>query len=155
MYSHPLLVAHNQGVVSQRVADPHQANQQQHAVNKQPESGDVEGSPVIKAVVGCAINSVVDLVSNIYELVEGDEGHPDVADDSGDLPDFVVLGQCLVISAKHLSHFKVPVGEQEVRILVAAVTNCTANLNSEKHIFIPFWTDLCWVIWAFWIECII
>ena len=104
------------------MADPHQANQQQHAVNKQPESGDVEASPVHNAVVDCAVDSPVDPISNIHEPVEGDEGHTDVADDSGDLPDSVVLGQCLVISAKHLSNFKVPEGEQEVRILIATVT---------------------------------
>ena len=122
MDGHELLVAHNMLVKPQGVADPHKANQQQHAVNEQAEGGDVGDSPVYKALVGCAIDSVVKPKGNLHEVVEGNEGHTDVADDSGDLPDFVVLGQCLVISAKHLSHFKVPVGEQEVRILVAAVS---------------------------------
>jgi len=121
---HPLLVAHHLLVKPKGVADPHQTHQQQHVIGHQAGAGNVKVSPVIKLLIGVAgVNfQVVDGINNLYEEAERDQRHDNVADDPGDLPDFVVLGQSLVISAKHLSHLKIPVGKQKVSKLVSPPT---------------------------------
>jgi len=57
-----------------------------------------------------------------------------------------MLGQCLIISAKHLSHFKVPVGKQELRILVATVTEILNNINCQIHVALPLFADVDWTL---------
>jgi len=127
VYGHPLLVAHYMRVMPQTATNPHKAYQYHHAVSRQEHNRDELLSPIHKLSIFSSRDYPVDPGTNQDEISYADERYTKVTDLTGDSPDFVVLGQCLVISAKHFSYFKVPVCKQEMRNLEAAVGNRKTN----------------------------
>ena len=69
---------------------------------------------MIEIASDSAVNSKI---TNFNTKVDGDNSHTNIADLLWDPSVFLMLGQALVLSAKHFSHLKVPEGKEEVAVV--------------------------------------
>jgi hypothetical protein len=60
-------------------------------------------------------------IRKFSQIVEGDDSYAHIADFACDSAVDIMLGLALVFPTEHFSHLKVPVGEQEVAIVVECV----------------------------------
>ena len=94
------------------------------------------------------INSKVDIHCNANQVVNSDEANDHIADFTGDFSDFDVVLHGFVFSAKHLSHFKVSVGKQEVRLVVQAVGHVKTNDFHKEKVVEVIIAGICWTLWV-------
>jgi hypothetical protein len=59
-----------------------------------------------------------------------------------------VVSHGFVFSAKHLSHFKVSVGKQEVRLVVQALRHVITNVRHKENGCPVIITGICWTLWV-------
>ena len=105
-------------------------------------------SPVLYFNPVMTINSKVDCIGNVKQVVNSDEANDRIADFTGDFSDLDVVVHGFVFSAKHLSYFKVSVGKQEVRLVVQAVGHVITNDKYKEKVVEVIIAEICWALWV-------
>jgi hypothetical protein len=76
-----------------------------------------------ESVVVLTSDSVVNtIVSNLNQLVEGDDSYAHIADFACDFAVDLMLGLALIFPTEHFSHLKIPESKKEVAIVVECIS---------------------------------
>jgi hypothetical protein len=104
-------------VIPKTVAHPKKCDQQEDTETQQKHTRNDVDCPVVKSGVVLTRDSAVNsMVSNVNQIVDGDNSYAYIADFTCDSAVDLMLGSALVFPTKHFRHLKVPVSEQEMAI---------------------------------------
>ena len=101
------------------MADPQERNNQKDAKTYQEHTRNHDKCEDVESLALFTCDSLVDTsISKFNQIINGDDRYAHITYRACNSTVFLMLGLGFVFPTEHFSHFKVPVSEQEVTIVV-------------------------------------